>query len=44
MAAILFLGEELKDKYAKLYLRKLGYEILDYYIQGSERRFVLNVM
>lgn len=35
MAAILFLGEELKDKYAKLYLRKLGYEILDYYIQNK---------
>lgn len=35
MAAILFLGEELKDKYAKLYLRKLGYEILDYFIQNK---------
>lgn len=35
MATFLFINDDLRDKYAKLYLKKKGHEILDYYIQNK---------
>lgn len=35
MATILFINDDLRDKYAKLYLKKIGHEIIDYYINNK---------
>ena len=35
MATILFINDDLRDKYAKLYLKKHGHEVLDFYIQNK---------
>ena len=35
MATFLFIDDDLRYQYTKLYLRKKGHEILDYYIQNK---------
>lgn len=35
MATFLFINDDLRDKYAKLYLKKLGHEICEFYIQNK---------
>ena len=41
MATILFINDDLRDKYAKLYLKKLGHEIIDYYIQNKKIDYIV---
>ena len=35
MATFLFLNDDIRDKYAKLYLEKKGHEIVNYYIKNK---------
>ena len=35
MATFLFLNDDIRDKYAKLYLEKKGHEIVNYYISNK---------
>ena len=35
MATFLFINNDLRDKYTKLYLKKKGHEILDFYIENK---------
>lgn len=41
MATILFINDDLRDKYAKLYLKKLGHEIIDFYIRNKKIDFIV---
>ena len=41
MTTILFISDDLRDKYAKLYLRKMGYEIIDYYIANKNIDYIV---
>ena len=35
MATFLFINNDIRDKYTKLYLKKKGHEILDFYIKNK---------
>lgn len=41
MATILFINDDLRDKYAKLYLKKVGHEIIDFYIKNKKIDFIV---
>lgn len=41
MATILFISDDLRDKYAKLYLKKIGHEIIDYYIANKKIDYIV---
>lgn len=41
MATILFINDDLRDKYAKLYLKKVGHEIIDYYIANKKIDYIV---
>ena len=41
MATFLFINDDLRDKYAKLYLKKMGHEVIDYYITNKHIDYIV---